>query len=43
MANHEAKIVGLTGNLPGLPLTASLPGGVGTPVLAFNGTSCFIQ
>ena len=39
----QAKIVGLTGNLPGLPLTASLPGGVGTPILAFSGNSCVRQ
>ncbi len=35
----QAKIVGLTGNLP-VPLTANLPGEVGTPILAFNGNTC---
>jgi hypothetical protein len=33
----QAKVLGLTGNLPGLPLTAPLPG---APLLAFNGATC---
>jgi hypothetical protein len=37
---NQAKIVGLTGNLPGVPFNVPLPGPAGTPVLAFSGHSC---
>jgi len=37
----KAQVVGLTGQLPGLPITVSLPGGLGTPDLDFTaGTGC---
>jgi hypothetical protein len=36
----NAKVIGLTGALPALPLTLQLPGGVGSPVLDFTGGRC---
>ena len=37
----QAKIAGLTNNLPGLPLTVDLTGGAGTPMLDFtSGLPC---
>jgi hypothetical protein len=36
----NAKVTGLTGQLPGLPVTLQLPGGVGSPVLDFTGGRC---
>lgn len=39
----KAQIVGLTGALPMLPKTVSLPGGLGTPKLDFTGGNCLLQ
>ena len=36
----NARVTGLTGQLPGLPATLQLPGGVGSPVLDFTGGRC---
>lgn len=36
----SAKVTGLTGPYPTLPLTLQLPGGVGTPLLDFTGGRC---
>jgi hypothetical protein len=37
------KIIGLTGNLPGTPISTSLPGGLGAPFFDFTSGSCSIQ